>query len=445
MMKVLLIQPPIEDFYTTSIRLYPLGLLYAARAFQQAGCSVGVLDCLSPLKKRKLPLPDFFRYLDPFLKENPLMFKGYYRFGMSDAETLRAIKSFAPDSVGISSQFTAYFKNVADLARLIHQEIKVPVFIGGNHATVFEAQIRKKTPEIDFVLPGPAEHGVCGFTSLLEGKSDPGAVSLDWKKFLPAHELLAGDRYKIGKRNYVSLTASRGCPYGCEFCSVHAMFGRQMDYRSVDHVLQEIRWNYEHKGARIFNFEDDNLSFDRAWFADLLTALIHDPLLREIELTAMNGLCHVTLDEDLLPLMYQAGFRQLNLAFVTRDANLRRQYQRPRHRRNFENLVAAAARLGFFITIYVIIGLPSQTYAEVKDSIDYLLGLGVLVGPSIFYLPPGSPLYPKLHVSDDILNNWNLYRSSAFAIETAHLARADLVDLFTYVRRKNLERKSGHD
>ena len=28
-MRILFVQPPIEDFYTTAIRLYPLGLLYA--------------------------------------------------------------------------------------------------------------------------------------------------------------------------------------------------------------------------------------------------------------------------------------------------------------------------------------------------------------------------------------------------------------------------------
>src|SRR4030042_1709763 len=91
-MKILLVQPPIEDFYTTPIRLYPLGLLYAARVLEEGGATVGLLDCLAPLKKR-----------------------------------------------------------------MSRREFGLPIFIGGNHATVFAAEIRRRTPVIDFVVEGPAE------------------------------------------------------------------------------------------------------------------------------------------------------------------------------------------------------------------------------------------------------------------------------------------------
>ena len=93
------------------------------------------------------------------------------------------------------------------------------------------------------------------------------------------------------------------------------------------------------------------------------------------------------------------------------------------------------------MTVYVIIGLPEQTYAEIKGSIDYLLGLEVLVGPSVFYLPPGSALYDRIEVPGDVLDNWNLYRSSAFAVETPHLNRGALIELFSYVRKRNLENR----
>ena len=101
-----------------------------------------------------------------------------------------------------------------------------------------------------------------------------------------------------------------------------------------------------------------------------------------------------------------------------------------------------ARRLGLFVTIYIIIGLPDQSYHEIRQSIDYLLSLGVLVGPSVFYLPPGSPLFKTLSVPEAVRNNWNLYRSSAFAVETAHLTRSDLIELFAYTRRRNLENKN---
>ena len=444
-MRVLLIQPPLEDFYTTAIRLYPLGLAYAAAVLRKLDVTVGILDSLNPLRKKPLPLPPDFRYLEPFLEQDPLLFKRFYRFGISDAAMVRRIEAFAPDMVGISSQFTAYFSSVEKLAGLIKRHSNASVFIGGNHASVFADQIRQRAPQIDAVLSGPAESSLPDFiNSRLSGRAtDP--EPLDWKTLRPAHDLLPEGAYRMGRKNYVSLTAGRGCPYGCDFCSVRAMFGRGIEYRTPAAVVREMEWNYLNRNVRIFNFEDDNLSFDKAWFRQLLEAVSAHPVLKEIELTAMNGMCFPTLDRSLLRLMRRAGFSRLNLSFVTRDAGLRKRYHRPMPRADFRLIVTAARELDFMITVYVIIGLPGQTYAEIRDSIDYLLGLGVLVGPSPFYLPPGSALFDTLDVPDSIRQNWNLYRSSAFAVETHDLNREQLIELFSYTRRKNLENRPSRD
>lgn len=440
-MRVLLIQPPLEDFYTTPIRLYPLGLAYAAAVLRKLGVAVRILDCLNPLKKRTLPLPPDFSYLKPFLEKDPFFFKRYYRFGASDAAVVRAVNEFSPDLVGISSQFTAYFSSVAKLAALVKQHSGAAVAVGGNHASVFADQIRERAPQIDAVLTGPAEASLPAFIHSRWGGRAADPKPLDWKALTPAHDLLAAGVHRMGRKMYMSMIAGRGCPYGCDFCSVRAMFGRRIEYRSVAAVLREMEWNYLNRGVRVFNFEDDNLSFDGRWFRRLLRAVIDHPVLKEIELTAMNGICFPTLDSSLLGLMRQAGFCRLNLSFVTRDAGLQQRYHRPMARGDFTSIIAAAREHGFMITVYVIIGLPEQSYAEIRDSIDFLLDLGVLVGPSPFYLPPGSPLFDTLKVPDSIRQNWNLYRSTAFALETGQLRREQLIELFSYTRRRNLENR----
>ena len=412
-----------------------------ARVFQKMGSQVRILDSLTPLKKKPLPLPADFSYLSPFLDSNPFMFKKYYRFGLPIKKIIKAVQSFKPHIVGIASQFTAYYKSVSELAVALKDTCGVPVIVGGHHASVFSQAIRKRTPQIDFVLEGPAEQSIAAFNFSPSKRPVAATEAFDWQELRPAHELVEAGCYKIGRKNYVSLTASRGCPYFCEFCSVHTLFGRRIKYRRVDAVLAEMRFNYTHKKVRIFNFEDDNLSFNAAWFTRFLKTVIDDPVLKGIELTAMNGICYPTLNEEILMLMRRAGFRQINLAFVTRDADLQQKYQRPGHNRDFEKIIATAKRQGFFVTVYVIIGLPGQTRVEIKESIDYLLGLDILVGPSVFYLPPGSALYDKIDIPADILSNWNLYRSSAFAVETPHLNRRSLIELFSYVRKRNLENR----
>ena len=433
-MKILLIQPPLEDFYTTPIRLYPLGLLYTAKVFQLNGVEVRILDCLNPLKRRRIPLPPAFGYLEPFLRENPYFFKGYYRFGIEEEKVLAKIRAFDPDAVGISSQFTAYFKSVADVAAAIKAHFDLPVFIGGNHATVSADKILARCPHIDRVLAGPAE--IC-IPQFLE-EMGVAASKVDWKDILPERGLISGGAYRIGKKVYISLSASRGCPFACEFCSVAAMFGRRIEYRDPDAVIDEMRASRSQNQTSIFNFEDDNLSFNRKWFCAFLEAVSKESELRGVELTAMNGLCHSTLDEEILVWMKKAGFQRLNLSLVTRDDALQKSLHRPGSGQNMESLIREAHRLGFHITVYFIIGLPGQTRKEIRDTIDYLFDQKVLVGPSIFYLPPGSALYDRLFLPEALKDNWELYRSSAFALETEDLSRKDLVNFFTEVRVRNL-------
>lgn len=441
-MKVLLIQPPIEDFYTTPIRLYPLGLLYAAAVLKQLGCSVKILDCLNPIKKRQIKIPDYFQYLVPLFAEYPFMFKAYYRFGLSENIILSEISSFQPDWIGISSQFTAYFKNVYDLVIAIKSHLKIPVFIGGNHATAFASAIKNKYPEIDYVLKGPAEDSLPRF---LDKISDKNSHTINWKEIKPIHELLDSENYKIGKKNYISIIASRGCPFKCEFCSVYNMFGRRIDYRPVFSVIQEMEDAYLNRNVKIFNFEDDNLTVNKNWMIKFLNNIIKHPFLKNVELTAMNGLCYTTLNETLLQKMFDAGFRKLDLSFVTQDKKLRKELNRPDSKDELQIIVKAAKKLGFFITIYIILGLPNQTINEIKKTVEYLLDLGVLVGPSVFYIPPASDLYNKMHIPTDIRQNWNFFRSSAFAIETPYLNREQLVSLFSYIREKNILNKNTQE
>lgn len=447
MKRILLIQPPLQDFYTTPIRLYPLGLLSVASVLRASGFEVEILDCLTPLRRKFLPLPEKFSYLKPYL-EYPYFFKRFQHFGLTMEQVVARVGELRPDLMAINSSFAAYFSTVAELVRALKRKYKIPVLVGGNQATCCREEIKARVPEIDRVLGGPAESCLPSFLKnegLLPVASGPGEDQpLDWKKLRPSHELLAPGLYRIGKKNYLSLQASRGCPQNCSFCNVHLVFGRRTEYRPVSSVLEEMRWNYSYRNVRLFNFEDDNLSFDRNWLVEFLEAVAADPELQGSELTFMNGLGYENLDENLLELMKRAGVRKLDLSWVSGNPAVRQQHHRPQKKdeAEFFELVKGARRLGFFITVYLILGLPGQTREEIVTTTEKLLEAGVLVGPSVFYLTPGSELQRSLELPPEIAGDWDMYRATAFAVETKELRRSDLVELFLYIRKRNLERKT---
>ena len=82
-MNLIFINPPIEDFYYTSIRRQPLGLLYIMAAAENSGHNVLLINGHTG-KKKIMPMPEKFAYLNKFITSNnpdyTFPFKNYYHF-----------------------------------------------------------------------------------------------------------------------------------------------------------------------------------------------------------------------------------------------------------------------------------------------------------------------------------------------------------------------------
>jgi len=119
-MRVLLIHPPVRDFYATPLRREPLGLLYVAAALRRAGHDVGLLDCGAPSKARRVEPPRALRACVPASDGNDCspfkLFGRFYHFGLGKEEIEERIRDFAPAAVGISALFNAYAEEAISCA-----------------------------------------------------------------------------------------------------------------------------------------------------------------------------------------------------------------------------------------------------------------------------------------------------------------------------------------
>jgi hypothetical protein len=94
--------------------------------------------------------------------------------------------------------------------------------------------------------------------------------------------------------------------------------------------------------------------------------------------------------------------------------------------------VERAHRLGFNVVSYQILGLPHEPRESMIQTLAFLARLPVLVGASVFYLTPGSPIsanFPVLRDEDMVRS-----RLTAMAVETSHCARDDLYTLLVASR-----------
>lgn len=170
-MKIILINPPIEDFYITGIRRQPLGLLYIAAALRSAGYNPSLLNCHSG-KKSVMDLPEEFHYLK-FYINNPgpelrFPFKNYTHYGMSWQEIETRIKNAPAELYFISSLFTTYYKETERIIEMIRKHNRnAYIAVGGYHPSLYPEYFMNET-SADFVITGEGENASVELVRALE-------------------------------------------------------------------------------------------------------------------------------------------------------------------------------------------------------------------------------------------------------------------------------------
>ena len=412
-MRVLLVQPPIEDFYHTKIRTYPLQLVYLATRIKDI-CDVSVIDFRTNVKSRAMsesPFPELENYYRDGIRTPFSMFNKYYRFGAGREEIKKTIADSKPDVVAVSSLFTTYAaeaQEIAEIAKEVSREIIT--VMGGTHPTVFP-ELVLKNPDIDYIVRGEGETPLFRLIHFLQKdrksrideipgvcfKNDDDSMfissinSEDNIDIIPDRRFLKTENYRIGRKNYTFFLASRGCPFRCSFCGKPPVPYRRRNIESIEKEVEEcINLNIQ-----AIDFEDDMLTYDLKYFNSVLDILRG----KGMTISAMNGIYAETLNEETLNRMYDAGFRRLNFSLVDISPSVIRRQKRHLPA-NFLKLLPYLEYSQFLIEIHFIIGLPEQTPEDVIETLIFLMGKRLLSGPSIFYLAPGSPMFDKYLIED---------------------------------------------
>jgi radical SAM superfamily enzyme YgiQ (UPF0313 family) len=457
---ILLIQPPIRDFYLTAKRTIPYGLAGIAAGLIQAGFSVQILDALATSKSRVVDLPQEMAYLEPYYgraDQSPFaLFHHYKHFGYSFDTIGQQVKTAQPFLVGISSLFSAYADEAVKTAQIV--KVRRPdckIVVGGHHPTALPERVMESSA-VDFVMRGEGEVSMVLLAKALRSGSDydkiPGLVyrkpegSLHVSETaimdnpenypLPAAMLLNQRYYRRNKKAGAVVVASRGCPLKCTYCSIGASSPWRHRRRSVESVLVEIENAVNQYDAGFIDFEDENLSLDRKWFLQLLNEIKQRFDGNQLELRAMNGLLPSSLDEQVIAAMQAAGFRTLNLSLgTTSNAQLKR-FQRPDVREEFERALVLAETYGLKAVGYIIIAAPFQKAIDSLADLLYLAKLRVLAGSSAFYPAPGSADYALCASIGLLPAKFSCMRSSALPLSHT-TARQESITLLRLSRIVN--------
>jgi radical SAM superfamily enzyme YgiQ (UPF0313 family) len=200
------------------------------------------------------------------------------------------------------------------------------------------------------------------------------------------------------------ITASRGCPNSCTFCTSGAAIGKTYRTRSVSGIIREL----ESIDGRYVIFLDDNLGVDTSYAKELFAALI--PL--RIHWAGAISVDALT-DGNLVRLAAKSGCISLGVGFesLSRQTLKMMGKLRTNDPDHYRDAIARLHDSGIPVLGYFLLGYD-------PDTLDTFSAIGDFIEETAIEMPsintlipyPGTPIHTYLARQGRILHkNWDLY------------------------------------
>lgn len=415
-MRVAIFNHPYTDFYSSDSRVSPAAVAHLKK-IMTAFLPPGNILCCSVTSPKKHPqsLPESLQYLSPYLlgdQSQYSFFTQYSQFGLASNFDHKKLKRFRPNCFFITSFAYCYFDGFSTQAAYLKKLYPhAPIVCGGAGPSCFPEYYLNNSC-VDVVVKGPAELVLPRLLAQLESgvssvdlpnvycrsSSDDAIVltsvaateSTTFSSTVAAPWAMVPFMGYQKKRNRVQLQVTRGCPKKCAYCSIHSnSFGMWTKVPVAD-VIAELAQMTLPENVH-FDFEDDNITYDRSYCLTLLDAI--KTAYPQATFSAENGVDFTTLDDLFIDELQRYGFTGLNISLTSVSVSTLLRQGRLDYIDRFEKVVEKLARIGVPTTVYYICGLPKDSIENNLNTLQFLMNKPVLIGISPFYAVPGTRLW----------------------------------------------------
>lgn len=283
------------------------------------------------------------------------------------------------------------------------REAGVRVVAGG---PLFTAE-HERFAEVDHFVLNEAELTLPGFLRDLEAGRAKRIYRTDEFADLRQSPTPRWDLVDLGHYASMSIQYSRGCPYGCEFCNVTALFGHRPRTKSTSQVIADLQRLYD-RGWRggVFIVDDNFIGNRRLLKRELLPALIEwrrgrrgMPFNTEVSINLAD-------DAELMAMMVAAGFQTVFVGIETPDDGALRECQKSQNQnRDLVDSVKRIQRAGLEVQGGFIVGFDSDTPSIFQRQIDFIQRSGVVTAMvGLLQAPHGTRLYDRLKSEGRLLD-----------------------------------------
>ncbi|MCA9917343.1 MAG: radical SAM protein [Anaerolineales bacterium] len=317
----------------------------------------------------------------------------------------------------------------------------------GTHVTPIPRETMRPYPALDFILLGEPDLSIRDLLDVMEGKVDQrpdnikkmfddhdpmyepaynedGSVNMHkikglvWRDNdeivvnmtrpfipnlddmpLPMHELLPWKSYRMPliKGPFTFIVTSRGCPAGCTYCIKHVSYQYSVRVRSGENIMKEL-WKLKNMGLNNIHMYADLFTVNRDQVMDLCQRMIDEKI--NLRWTCNSRVDYV--DEEMLTMMGKAGNWLISWGIESGSEQILRHARKGAYPDKAARSLQWSRNAGIKNWGYFIIGLPGETEATIRETIDFSKGLPLDI--ALFHVAapyPGTPFFFEV-----VKNGW---------------------------------------
>lgn len=308
----------------------------------------------------------------------------HYKIRLIDESIEDIPAGLSTDLVALSVT-TLTAKRAYDLS-VRFMEKGIPVVMGGVHPTLMQDEAMRYATTVisgvgENIWPNVLEDAAKGQLK----KIYVGTESETLSGLTPDRKIFENKRYSL----LTPVQFGRGCPFTCDFCSVHAFYGDRVVHRPVDEVLEEVR---QLKGKLLF-FVDDNINGYGKGTLELLEGLARMRIkwFGQASINAANN-------TEMLNLLKKSGCMGLIVGFESLNENSLGQMNKAVNlRHNYKDAVQKFQNAGIMISGAFVFGYDSDTANTVENASIFARKNKLVHAYFNPILPtPGTELYQRL-------------------------------------------------
>jgi len=315
------------------------------------------------------------------------------------------IRRFDPDFVCLTAT-TPQINNAFAIAKSIKASSPSrKILLGGPHASALpEDSIAN--PDIDIVVCGEGEVTV---SEIAEGKNPDDIKGICYRKNgkviitaprplienldalpFPLWEQLPVHRYYYFPEKALSVLSGRGCPHRCSFCASGVVHRYRYRTRSPANFVDEIEWLYKTHGIRYFYFADETFILEPGRVKTICRLILDRKL-------PIRWTCDARVDrltEEILRVMKQARCKMIRIGVESADEGVLKATGKGITLEQVENVTRWADKLGIRVVGYFILGLPHETPATLRKTLEFAGKLDLFYAQFGMLVPlPGTPVW----------------------------------------------------